>query len=449
MPSSAPEPGAGPGRGRSLPDGRMVQPSGRSRGCCGTAAAPRATTVDPPARQHVTSRDLRDGSGEAGHGAAERWAELWGSRASGPARPAADVRPDDACWRGCATAVRTTRVADLGPPGVRDASAEHPGSHAGGHQPMCSADGRSPSSTTARSTTSSSWRAELAAFGHRFNTERTRKSSSPPTRMGPGLRPAVQRHLGVRPLGRRSGDSLWLSRDRFGVKPLYSPSPAAGSPSPARSRPCATLPGSPGRRARRRPRLPPWTASSTTAISTFYPLDPTLDPARRLTWCSPRVASSVDALLGVPHPLWMTRTPRSSPSDVARVERSGTLLVDAVALCSSVVRRAARVVPLRRPRQLLDRLVRRRSAGDGAGICIAGPRDRERTPHHVSRSSPGLHRAGDRRAAFVDAVVGRSEASTLRTTTPGRTTSRRRSTRSSRSRTSPSARRASSPSTSS
>ena len=93
-----------------------------------------------------------------------------------------------------------------------------------GRRPAAGLRGRraSPRSSTARSTTTSTLRAELERAGHVFATHSDSRGRRPRLRgVGPDCVDAPQRDLRVRALG-RPASSGWSPRaTRFGVKPLY------------------------------------------------------------------------------------------------------------------------------------------------------------------------------------------------------------------------------------
>ena len=78
------------------------------------------------------------------------------------------------------------------------------------------------SSTTARSTTTASCAASSRRAATASAARPTPRSSlARLRRVGRALRRALQRHVGVRALGRPARARLFCSRDRFGVKPFY------------------------------------------------------------------------------------------------------------------------------------------------------------------------------------------------------------------------------------
>ena len=196
---------------------------------------------------------------------------------------------------------------------------------------------------------------------------------------GDALRRALQRHVGVRALGRRRERRLFCSRDRFGVKPFYyrfddGRLVFASELKAFRADPPTTL----------RPNLP---RSSATTSSKGCVRPPRRDVLRR----NPQAAARAHARLRPGGAADAAATGSSSCGTAGRrLGRSGARALPRLRPAAPAQRRPGRHLPLGRGRLVRDRVRGRPAARDG---------DRERA-------------AGRRPAANVHRVLRGSRAST-------------------------------------
>ena len=91
----------------------------------------------------------------------------------------------------------------------------------GGHQPIANEDGRSGSSSTAKSTTTSNCAQELGLAGIGSEPNRHRSDRSPLTRSTATIASNASTGCSRSRSGTRRTEELFLARDRVGEKPLY------------------------------------------------------------------------------------------------------------------------------------------------------------------------------------------------------------------------------------
>jgi len=217
-----------------------------------------------------------------------------------------------------------------GRPGRRragDAAAEHPGSHARRPSAMTSRDGRYTIVTTGRYTTSWNCRRAHPARPYVLDVVRHRGPARAYAAWGTAC---VQRLNGIWAFGIWDAreQTLFLSRDRFGVKPLFLPRVRASWPSRLRSRPYGRCRGSPP--------IQISGSSERTCRTVRWPGEPDLLPE---IGCFPAAHS---LLISAGTRRWSCYWPapalatdasfRRQPEDDDRIDEFKSLLIDAVAL---------------------------------------------------------------------------------------------------------------------